>query len=92
MISYRPRNDFVLLESRPRGLTKDGLALPDISGESKEWFVIATGPLVEDLERGDKVLVMGAIGQDVAVLPMAKNLFATKQSNVLLIVEGEDDG
>lgn len=51
------------------------------------YFVEATGPEIEDLQVGQQVLMMGKLGEDIAPLPLAKNLFITKQVNVLVVIE-----
>jgi hypothetical protein len=88
----RPRNDMVLIRIVDLGMTKGGLATPNIGTQGKEYHVIAFGPKVEDLRVGDKVQVTGKKGVDWDLLPKSTDTFITKQDNVL-IVEGnvEDD-
>ena len=89
-MNYRPRLDFVLLRVTERGVSIGGVALPEISKESKKTVVVAVGPdVVDGLKAGDEVLLIGTVGQDVVQLPREKNLLVTKQANVILVVESE---
>lgn len=85
---YQPRNDFVVFQQRNKG-TLRGVAIPDQAVEGKELVVVAVGPMVEDLEVGDLVLVIGQVGQDTVTLPNERDLYMTRESNVALIVRPE---
>ncbi len=84
MTKYRCRNDFVLFRLVNRGQIR-GLAIPDRAAEGKERVVVATGPDVKGLEPGDRILVIGTIGQDTIPLPNERDLYLTKQANVALV-------
>lgn len=88
-VTYRPRNDLVLFEMIDKGQVR-GVLMPQIAQQGKEKIVRAIGPTVEGLEVGDKVMVIGEIGQDVIVMPSDRGLFCTRQQNVFLIVEESD--
>ena len=89
---YRPRNDYVLIRTTQAGISKTGLAFPDISLQGKEHIVHAVGPAVEGLKVGEKVLMVGKMGEDYAYLPNSKDLFIIKQANIVLVYEVEEDG
>ena len=89
-IKYRCRNDFVLFKLVDRGTVR-GVHVPQVSAQGKERIVMDIGPDVEDLDVGYKVMVIGTVGMDVVQLPNETNLFLTKQANVTLIVEEEED-
>lgn len=81
----KPRNDFVLVRIVSIGETESGIQLPDYSIEGKEFVVDAIGPDVENLNVGDKILAIGTIGQDLVYLPRRKDLFLTKQNNIVVV-------
>ena len=87
-MKYRPRNDIVLIHRIDKGQVR-GVAMPDMAAEGKELQVEACGPDVEDLQPGDVVLAIGTPGQDLIRLPGEHALFATKQQNVLMVIEKE---
>ncbi len=87
---FIPRNDFVLFRLVDRQMVR-GVYVPQISAQGKERIIEAIGPKVEDLKVGDKVFVIGQMGEDVVALPNDKDLFLTKQTNVVLIVEETTD-
>lgn len=88
-MKYRPRNDFVLLRRVKIDRTKEGLVMPDISEEGYITVIEAIGPTVEDLEVGDQVMAIGSPGVDLVVLKTDRNLFMTKEANVLVVLEKE---
>lgn len=88
LIRYRPRNDFVLFRFIDRGQVR-GIITPDKSAQGKERIVMAMGPDVVDLKIGDKVMVIGSPGQDVIAMPEDKDIYLTKQANVVLVVESD---
>jgi hypothetical protein len=85
---YQPRNDFVVFQQRNKG-TLRGVAIPDRAAEGKELVVVAVGPMVEDLEVGDLVLVIGQVGQETVALPNERDLYMTRETNVVLIFRPE---
>jgi co-chaperonin GroES (HSP10) len=88
-LKYEPRNDFVILRLSKRSTTAGGVGLPDTAAEGMVWHVVAAGPKVEDLKPGDQVEAMGTINQDIAPVIRTKDLFITKEANVLLKVVKE---
>ena len=88
MVTYKPRGDFVLFRVITIDKTDGGVALPDVSPEGKSNYVLAVGENVKDLNPGDRILVIGVLGQDVVHLPREKSMMLTKSANVMLTVEG----
>jgi co-chaperonin GroES (HSP10) len=91
-IRYRPRNNKVIIRIVDVGVSKGGVALPDQASEGKAYIVEAVGPDVDNLEVGDRVLMVGKINEDYTFLPREKSLIIIAESNVLLIIEEEDQG
>lgn len=85
----KPRNDYVVCRAKKIEHLR-GLAMPDISRESEEYYVEAMGPLVEDLKLGDRVLVTGQKDLNWSFIPGFPGLFITKQENVVLVIEREE--
>lgn len=85
--SYRMRNDFVLVRIVTLGKSPGGVVIPDIAKEGKRLVVEGVGPKVENLKVGDVVECIGTVGQDLAKLPNDRDLFVTRESNVVLVVE-----
>ena len=85
IVTFYPRNDFVVFKFIDKGRLR-GIEMPQISAQAKERVVVAMGPKVEDLKIGDKVMVIGKVGEDVIALPNDSSLFLTRQANVTLIV------
>lgn len=88
--NYRCRSDFVLFRLVDRG-SVGSIATPQISQQGKERIVLAIGPDVEDLNVGDRVLVIGSVGSDVVPLPNESGIYMTRQANVALVVIGDDE-
>ena len=65
--------------------------MPEVAAEGKELVVVALGPDAKDLEIGDVVLAIGTPGQDLIRLPGESALFATKQANILMVVQKGDE-
>jgi NADPH:quinone reductase-like Zn-dependent oxidoreductase len=84
--NYQPRNDKVLVRVLSIGKSEGGVALPEISIEGKEFVVEAVGPKVEDLEVGDRVLMIGKINEDYCFLPRSHELLVIPEKNILLRV------
>jgi hypothetical protein len=91
VITYLPRNDLVLVKVVNLGEVR-GVAMPDIAMQGKVYIVEAVGPKVEGLKQGDEVLIGGKANEDWAFLPSSKDLFITRQENVLLVVREEIQG
>jgi len=85
-VSYRPRNDLVVCRIKYRDKV-GGLHVSQRSAEAKDYFVVAVGPKVEGLAAGDQVLIGGEQNKDWALLPGSRDLFCTREDNVLLVVE-----
>lgn len=83
-VKYRCRGDFVLFRHVDLG-THRGLAMPNVAQQGKENVVVAIGPKVENLEVGDKVLVIGTLGVDSVRVPTEQNLYMTRETNVALV-------
>ena len=90
MLTYKPRNDFVVFELIDLGMV-GGVHVPDRSAHGKERIIRAVGPDVKGLDVGQKVFVIGTMGEDVVPIPDKKQYYLTKQSNVVLIVCEEDE-
>mgnify|MGYP001596401512 CR=1 FL=1 len=92
-MKYRPRNDYVVLRLHNMDKTPAGVVIPKANAEGRVWTVVATGPKVEDLKVGDVVNPMGEVGQDIALLPRERDLYITREGNILMVQETEyDDG
>ena len=87
-MNYRPRNEFVLFRRVDRGSVR-GVAVPEASAQGKELVIEAIGPEVEDLAIGDIVLAIGTMGEDVVPVPNEHDLYLTRQSNVVAVVQRE---
>ncbi len=87
----RPRNDGVVIRRVKVGQTEKGVYLPDASIEGVRHIVVAKGPKVEDLEVGDNVLLMGTKGQDYGFIPNTPDLIFTKEGNLALVYEQEEE-
>lgn len=83
-VKFACRNDFVLFRMIDRGHVR-GVAMPNIAQQGKERLVVAIGPKVEGLKVGDKVLVIGSVGQDVVQVPSETQLYMTREANVALV-------
>lgn len=80
-----PRNDFVLVRICDLGMVR-GVAMPEQAIHGKEFVVVAYGPDVKDLAIGDKVQMIGKMGEDYAPLPSHRDLIVIKQANIILRV------
>jgi hypothetical protein len=88
----KTRNEFVLVKIITKGETTTGIALPDASQEGKDYIVMAIGPKVEDLDVGDKIMVIGQANSTFAFLPSSNELFITSEAFIpYRIVFGEDE-
>lgn len=83
---YQPRNDFVLFKMVDTGSVR-GILVPERSAQGKERIIVAVGPKVDGLKVGDKVLAIGTAGMDLIALPNDKDLFLTREQNVVLVVK-----
>ncbi len=81
----QPRNDWVLIEIIELGKTPSGIAIPEISVEGKEFYVRNIGPKVEDLQIGDRVLMIGRQGVDYFPLPRSSTLIIMREKDVILV-------
>ena len=87
---YKPRNDFVLYRIVDRGSVR-GLAMPQRIQQGKDIIIIAIGPKVEGLKVGDCVLAIGTKGQDLVEVPNESKLYLTREQNVVVVIEGEEE-
>lgn len=85
MIKYIPRNDFVLIRIIQLDESPGGIVLPQISLEGKQYVVEAIGPKVEDLQIGDRVLMIGTAGEDYGYVPNRMDLLVIKQANIVIV-------
>lgn len=86
VIVYHPRNNFVIVEVRLKTSIR-GVQVPEISAEAQEHVVYAVGPKVENLKKGDRVLMVGKKGESWSPIPRAKNLIITAEENIVLTYE-----
>ena len=84
-MAIKPRNDFALIRVIMLDTNERGIAIPQGSMEGKQYLVEAIGPKVEGLKVGDRVLMVGQMGEDWGYLPGTKELLVLKESNVVLI-------
>lgn len=91
MVNYRPRNDYCIVRLETITENKFGMAIPISSNEAKKWIIHAVGPDVKDIKPGDVVQLMGKVGEDLAVLPREKDLYISRQANILYVVEETPD-
>lgn len=89
-MKYAPRNDFVLFRLIDKGRV-GSIMTPQKSAQGKERIIVAVGPDVKDIKPGDSVFVIGVVGQDVVILPNEIDLYLTRQANVVLVVNVEDE-
>ena len=78
-VRYHPRGDMVLLREVKRG-TLGSLSMPDISADSKDYWVIAVGPDVSDIKPGMSVFIIGRQGYE-----WGYGLFMLRAVNIPLI-------
>lgn len=80
-VQYRPRNDNVIIRKVKRGKVR-GLHMPDQSAEGVDFFVVAAGPKVEDLEAGDRVMIMGRGTETYYPVPGEPDLIVIQEKMV----------
>lgn len=90
MKQYIPRNDFVLVRLSTVA-SNGGLILPQMSDQGMKWEVVAIGPKVEDLIVGDEVQMIGTQGEDLLRLPREKDLYISKEANVIYKILTEEN-
>ncbi|MDE2095623.1 MAG: hypothetical protein KGL39_00070 [Patescibacteria group bacterium] len=90
-MNYRPRNDYCLVRYVDIGKTPSGIATPNSSIQGKKFFIEAFGPDVEDLQVGDRILMVGTEKEDWAFLPNSRELLLIKQANIVMVYEGDDE-
>lgn len=86
---YRPRNDFVLFSIHDEGKV-GSIAMPNIAAQGKRYVVEAVGQEVKDLKPGDEIITLDA-QNSVAQLVNERNLYLTRQANVICVIEQVDD-
>jgi hypothetical protein len=84
---HTPRHNLVLIRLQRKHITRKGVAIPENAPESLEWFVEAFGPEVIGLNKGDQVLVMGEVGQDIAAMMGVKDYYLTRETNIMCVVK-----
>ncbi len=86
-MTFRVRGDNVLVCIHNKGEV-NGIAMPDVSIQGKEFLVVAKGPDVgEDLNVGDMVLMLGAKNVTYFEVPFEPKLIIIKQEFVVLVLE-----
>jgi len=88
---YKPRGDRVLIERVDVGETPSGIAVPEASVEGFYHIVRAVGPKVENLEEGDKVLLVGTLNVHYAFIPNSKKLLVTREDCCWLTFQDEEE-
>lgn len=83
--TWKPRNDWLLVEIIDVDETDSGIALPQISIEGKRFRVVSVGPKVEDLKPDDWVLMIGQRGSQFYPLPGSSKLLVIQQQHVVLV-------
>jgi len=86
-MTFKCRNDFVLIRVVDVGMSEGGVAIPQISIQGKEFHVEAVGPDVNELEVGDKVMMIGKQWNEYYPLPNCKDLLVIKQEFIVLVLE-----
>ena len=87
--NYVCRNDYCLIRMTQIG-ESNGIAIPEVSIEGKQFHVIAKGPKVEQLEVGDRVLMVGKLNDTYWEVPGVRNLLLIKEQNVVLILREKE--
>lgn len=83
----RVRNDMVLIQVVDTGRL-GAVLTPQKSAEGKEYHVELIGRKVEDLEVGEKVILIGN-SQSLIMVPGDNTRFITAESNLLGVLEKE---
>ena len=78
-----PRNDYCVVRVKKRDVGPDGVELPDSSLEGKDFVIEAVGVDVDNLKKGDKVLMVGSKGEDWAFIPRSNELLVIKEANIV---------
>lgn len=84
-MKFQPRNDWVLIRIVRLDATDQGLAMPDSAIEGKTFHVVAAGADVEDLEPGDRVLMIGQRNTTYFEVPNSRDLIVIRQEYVVLV-------
>ena len=84
---YYPRNNTVVLRQHKAGLTKGGLARPDISADSKRYTVEAFGISVDGLSVGDEVIMRSHVPTAAGLLSVTALELADDPD--LLLIDGD---
>lgn len=88
---YKCRNNFVLIKIVKLDEQR-GLVMPDTSIHGKEFHVMAKGPKVDNLQEGDKVLIVsrvegdGSQVQNYYPLPNDKDYFVVDEKYLALVL------
>lgn len=89
---YKPRGDRVLIRRVQVGETDSGIAVPDASIEGFYHVVEAIGPKVEELDVGDKVLLVGTQNVHYAFVPNSRDLIVTREDCCWIrFLEGKEE-
>jgi hypothetical protein len=87
-LTYKPRNDFVVVRVSTQDTNFAGIALPQISASAKQFHIVAFGPDVKDLSIGDRIIIVAKQGEgDYYPIPQSKDLIVLRQAYIALVVE-----
>ena len=94
-VTYRPRNDFVLVELDRVGPVNK-ISLPDAHPDAKKFIVRAVGEEVQDLVEGDVIMICASPGEGSLfplpawMGPNAKKMGIVKEKFCGMIYEEEE--
>ena len=91
--TYTPRGSWVLIRQIRIDLTPGGIAVGDGAAEAYKHVIEAVGSKVDDCKVGDEVLALLMTGeaQNFVTVPGERNLVATKEVNVVLVVHDKEN-
>lgn len=90
MPTYEARGSFVIIRRRPRDTVR-GLAMPDVSIQSKDFVVESCGHKVEKLKPGDVVMIAGKAGETYFDLPDDSERLVIDERLVPYIIHRSED-
>jgi hypothetical protein len=90
MLTYKPRNDFVVVKMTNNPYA-GRIAVSQNSPEAFRFHVIAIGPQVTGLDVGNRVYMMGSLKVDYDFMPGTKDLIQIREKMITVIVEGDEE-